>query len=121
MKRNRVISVILVVMVCLSVLVGCVNKNKVKEALQGTWVAQWTLLDKQIVRYYTFSEDTYVTGGVAALGEVGPNVGTYEIKNSVIRCIEDDGSVANELEYTYDEATGTLTLWWSDSVQFQKQ
>ena len=115
MKRKRIIAVILVIMMSLSIFVGCGTRNNVKEALQGTWTAEWIYYGKQLSRYFTFEGDTYTTGGTAVLGKVDPKTGTYEIKASVIHLIRDD-SVECDLEYTYNKANGTITLWWGDQV-----
>lgn len=34
--------------------------------------------------------------------------------------IPDDGTDGNDLDYTYNKSSGTITLWWSDDVQFEK-
>lgn len=120
MKNKRSIAVFLAIVMSLFCFVGCGTKQNVKDALQGTWVAQWTTLGRPISRYYQFKGDTYTTGGKAYFGEVDTETGTYEIKDSVIHLIPDDGSDGRDLEYTYNETTGTVTLWWSDDVQFQK-
>jgi hypothetical protein len=77
-------------------------------------------MGKSISRYYTFKGETYTTGGVAVLGELETETGTFEINGSTIKLIPDDGSEPNELDFTYNEKTGEITLWWNDDVQFEK-
>lgn len=101
--------------------VACGEKeNDVQTALQGTWTAKWTTLGREISRYYIFKGDSYTTGGIAFYGELDIKKGTYEIKDSVIHLIPDDGSEGNDLEYSYDKKTDTIILWWSSDIQFQK-
>lgn len=95
------------------------NKQDIKSAMQGTWSAEWTAYGAPISRYYTFKGDTYTTGGVAYLGKLNIESGTYEIKDTVIHLISNDGST-KDLEYTYDKKTNTFILWWNNDIQFQK-
>ena len=100
-------------------LVAC-GGNKVSDALQGSWVANWSFMGNKLSRYYTFKGDKYTTGGVAALGELETSTGTFEIKGSKIHLIPDDGSKGRDLDFTFNETTGEITLWWNDDVQFEK-
>ncbi len=117
---KRIMSLLLVVVMCLSLVACGGNDKEISNALQGTWVAKWTAMGKSISRYYTFKGETYTTGGVAVLGELETETGTFEINGSTIKLIPDDGSESNELDFTYNEKTGEITLWWNDDVQFEK-
>ena len=102
-------------------LVACGNSSgKIQDALQGSWVAEWTAYGKNISRYYSFKGDQYTTGGVAIFGAIDTKTGRYIIKNSSIHLIPDDGSEESDLDYAYNKSTGTLTLWWNDDIQFAK-
>lgn len=116
---KKLIALLVVLVLCLS-LCACSGKSDVKVALQGTWVANWTAMGQQISRYYSFKGDSYTTGGVAYLGELEPESGTYKIKGSTIELIPDDGSDGGELDYSYNKNSGTLNLWWNDDVQFER-
>ena len=117
---KRIIPLLLVVVMCLSLVACGGNDKEISNALQGTWVAKWTAMGQSISRYYTFKGETYTTGGVAVFGEVETKTGTFEINGSTIKLIPDDGSKPNELDFTYNEKTGEITLWWNDDVQFEK-
>lgn len=117
---KKILSIILVMVMCLS-LCACGSKtDKIKDAMQGTWVAEWTAIGKNISRYYTFKGNKYTTGGDAALGELATETGTFEITDSVIKFTPDDNSEHKDIEYSYNEETGEIILWWNDDVQFQK-
>ncbi len=96
------------------------NSDDVRDALQGTWVAQWTFMGNKISRYYTFKGDSYTTGGRRASNAIEPETGTFEVKGDTIHLIPDDGTDGKDLDYTYNKSSGTITLWWSDDVQFEK-
>ena len=117
---KKIIALILVAMMCLSLCACGGNDDNIKDALQGSWIARWTAMGQSISRYYTFKGNTYTTGGVAILGELEPTTGVFVIHNSTIELIPDDGSEPSELEFTYNEKSGELTLWWNDDVQFEK-
>lgn len=116
---KKPIALLLVMVICLSLCACGGNQEEVKNALQGTWTAKWTYAGMQISRYYTFKGNTYTTGGVAIFGEVQTETGTFEVMDTCIRLTPDDGSSAIELDYTYNEKTGIVSLWWNDDVQFQ--
>lgn len=116
---KKPIALLLVMVICLSLCACGGNQEEVKNALQGTWTAKWTYAGTQISRYYTFKGNTYTTGGVAIFGEVQTETGTFEVMDTCIRLTPDDGSSAIELDYTYNEKTGIVSLWWNDDVQFQ--
>ena len=117
---KKIITLILVAIMCLSLVACGSNEDNINDALQGSWVASWTAMGQNISRYYTFKGNTYTTGGVAILGELDTKTGTFEIKDSTIKLIPDDGSESSELDFTYNEKTGELTLWWNDDVQLEK-
>lgn len=119
---KKLFALLLALVLCLSLCAcGGANKDDIREELQGTWRASWTTDGARISRYYTFEGDRYTTGGVAFIvGELEPKSGTYKISNSTIRLTPDDGSEGNELDYSYDKETGTLTLWWSDDIELVK-
>lgn len=100
---------------------GSNDVNEVREALQGSWDANWTYSGISLSRYYTFKGNTYTTGGVAALGPLDTKTGTYEIKDSRIYFFPDDGSSPNDLKFKYHSKTQTITLWWNEDVQFTKR
>lgn len=120
MKKIKLLTISLAIMFCLFCCFACNSNKGIEQALQGTWVAEWTAYGKKINRYYTFKGNTYTTGGTAILGELDVEKGTYVIESSVIRLIPNDGSDSNDLDYTYNETTSTITLWWNDDIQFQK-
>ena len=120
MKRFIVLFLSLVMILGLSSC-GSNDINIIRDALQGSWEANWTYEGTALSRYYTFTGNKFTTGGVAFLGKVNPRTGTYEIKNSCIHCVPDDGSGSNDLDYKYNKKTGTLTLWWDKDVQFTKK
>ena len=113
---KKIIAILLLIVVCFS-FCACGN---VKNALQGSWIAKWSVMDTELSRYYTFKGNTYTTGGTAMFGELDVVTGTYEIKDSTIHLIPDDGSEGGDLVYSYDNKTGKITLWWSDNIQFEK-
>ena len=118
---KKILSIILVMLMCMS-LCACGSKtDKVEKSLQGSWVAEWRVAGNPIGRYYIFKGDTFTTGRVTANGETNKTTGTYEITDSVIQFTSDDGSESKELEYSYNEETGEITLWWNDSIQFVKE
>lgn len=108
------------VVMCLSLVACGGNNDDVVDALQGTWVAQWTNQGYKLSRYYTFKGDSYTTGGTLASGDLDPQTGTFEVKNDTIYLIPDDGSSESDLDYTYNKSSGTITLWWNDDIQFEK-
>lgn len=118
---KKYIAVLMVfVMVCS--LCACGNKtDDIQDALQGTWEASWIAFGKNISREYVFKGNTYTTSGVSIDGAIDPETGTIEIEESVIHTIPDDGSDGKDLEYSYNEKTGTITLWWSDEIELEKR
>jgi len=96
-------------------------EKKVSDALQGSWSAEWTAMGQKVSRYYTFKDNKYTTGGVAALfGDVGTETGTFEVKDKVIHLVPDDESKGKDLDYSFDKNSGTVVLWWNDEVQLIK-
>lgn len=120
MKKTKVLALFLVLVLSFSMVACGASKSDIKDALQGSWVAKWTMMGKQITRYYTFKGDTYTTGGVTYLGKLDPETGTYKITNEFIVLTPDDGGKSNDLEYTYNKKTGEIVLWWNEDVQFEK-
>lgn len=116
---KKTIAILLVLVICVSLGACGSDKEAVKNALQGSWTAKWTNQGTQISRYYTFKGNTYTTGGVAFFGELETETGTFEVMDTCIRLTPDDGSSATELDYTYNEKTGIVSLWWNDDIQFQ--
>lgn len=117
---KKVSTLLLAVVMCLSLVACGRNNDDVIDALQGTWVAQWTNQGYELSRYYTFKDDSYTTGGMLISGALDPKTGTFEVKNDTIHLIPDDGSSESDLDYTYNKSSGTVTLWWNDDVQFEK-
>ena len=118
---KKIGALLLIVAMCLS-FCACGNKtNDVENALQGSWVAEWSAMGKKLNRYYIFNGNTYTTGGTAIFGEIATEKGTFEIKDSTIVLTPDDGSEESTIDYTYNEKTGNITLWWTDEVQFEKK
>ena len=120
-EMKKILSTILLIVMCLS-LCACGSKtDKINEALQGKWAAVWQVGDNVIGRYYIFKDNTYMTARVTAnAGASEHESGTYEITDSVIQFLPDDGSEGKDLEYSYNEDTGEITLWWSDGIEFEK-
>lgn len=117
---KKALSLILVLVMCLSLVACGSNDKEISNALQGTWVAKWTAMGNNLSRYYTFKGETYTTGGVAALGELDTETGKFEITGSTIKLIPDDGSNPSELDFTFNEKAGEITIWWNNDVQFEK-
>ena len=118
MKKLLTVSIALVLVLSL---VSCgVNNNQVQNALQGKWIAEWKLGQLELNHYYIFKGDTFTGGGRAAFGDTTKEAGKYEITDSEIHLIDDSGG--NTLEYSYDENSETITLWWSkgNNIQFHK-
>jgi hypothetical protein len=111
---------LMVAAMCLT-LAACGNKEAdIRDALQGSWVAEWTAMGKSLNRYYTFKGDKYTTGGEAAFGPVSTKTGTFTVEDSVIKLTPDDGSEPSTLDYTYNEKNGTIILWWNSDIQFER-
>ena len=100
---KKIGALLLIVAMCLS-FCACGNKtNDVENALQGSWVAEWSAMGKKLNRYYIFNGNTYTTGGTAVFGEIATKKGTFEIKDSTIVLTPDDGSEESSIDYTYNE------------------
>ena len=117
---KKVLALVLAAALALSLVACGGNNDDVRDALQGTWVAQWTNQGYKLSRYYTFKDDSYTTGGTLISGDLDPKTGTFEVKSDTIHLIPDDGSSESDLDYTYNKSSGTITLWWNDDVQFEK-
>lgn len=117
---KKIISLFLVVAIGFSLTACGIKDEQIRNALQGSWIANWTMLGKPLSRYYTFKGDTYTTGGVAVWGVVDKKTGIFEISNGTIKLIPDDGSDGGELDFTYNESSGEIILWWGDEIQFEK-
>ena len=118
---KKFIALLCIFILCVS-LVACGGdeKDKIHDELQGTWTAEWNYKGTNINRYYTFKGDKYTTGGSAVFGALDIETGTFEIRESTIHLIPDDGSDENDLDYTYNKSSGKITLWWNDDIQFEK-
>lgn len=117
---KKVLSMIMVLALCLSLCACGNNKEKVKNSLQGTWKAKWSSEGKNLSRYYSFEGESYTTGGVAYFGELEVETGIFEINDSCIHLIPDDGSEPIDLVYTFDKTSGEIELWWADEIPFEK-
>lgn len=117
---KKIIAILCILILCISIIACERTDAKIHDALQGSWVAKWTAAGKNIERYYTFKGNTYTTGGTALFGKLETETGRFEIRDSTIHLIPDDGSDGKDLDYTYNKDSGTITLWWNDDVQFQK-
>lgn len=118
MKKFLSLFLVISMLCCLT---ACGSKNNdVNNALQGKWVAKWTAEGVNISRYYSFKNDSYTTGGRALFGELDTENGTYKINGNKVVLTPDDGSEGKSLDYTYNEKSGELTLWWNDDVMFEK-
>ena len=118
---KKIIAILCILILCISVIACERTDAKIHDALQGSWVAKWTAAGKNIERYYTFKGNTYTTGGTALFGKLETKTGRFEIRDSTIHLIPDDGSNGKDLDYTYNKDSGEITLWWNDDVQFQKR
>ena len=117
---KKVSALLLAVVMCFSLVACGGNNDDVRDALQGTWVAQWTMQGHKISRYITFKGDSYTTGGTLASGDMAPKTGTFEVKSGTIHMVPDDGSAEWDRDYTYNKSSGTITLWWNSDIQFEK-
>ncbi len=120
---KKLVALILIFILVLG-MVGCGGKEDdtatVRDALQGTWVANWSVMGKDLNRYFTFKDDTYTTGGKSILGALDRETGKYEIEESSIHFVPDDGSESFDLDYSYNKDLGTIILWWNDEIQFER-
>ena len=117
---KKLIALLLVAVMCLSLSACGRKEDEIRNALQGSWVAEWTVAGKNVSRYYTFKGERYTTGGVTFFGNLGTGRGSFEINESTIKLITDDGLSSTELKYTYDEKSGEITLWLDDDTKFEK-
>ena len=117
---KRLSALLLTIVMCLSLAACGGNNDDVRDALQGTWVAEWTFQGVNIRKYIMFKGNSYTTGGTRGSKDMEQDTGTFEVKSDTIHFIPDDGSEEWDRDYTYNKNSGTITLWWSDDVQLEK-
>ena len=119
MKKG--ISLVLALVMCLSLCAcGGGNKDNVRHALQGSWVVKVSMLGETISRYCTFNGNKYTASSVYDSRKFATDTGTFEVREDTIHLIPDDGSSAKDFDYSYNKDNGTLILWFSDGLQFEK-
>lgn len=118
---KKIIVVLLILVMCIPLVACGGNEDEIQNALQGSWVAEWTAYGQSISRTYTFKGNNYTTSGITVFGSKDVKTGTFEVKDSTIHLISDDGSSESDLDFSYNKKTGELILWWNDDIQFQKK
>lgn len=107
---KKLLVLLLTFVICISSLVGCVNKKAIKEQLcrEGSWSYEMKTSNKTVYVTFWFDTDNTYWGMLYASDKYGSGVedeieGEYKIKGSEIILKDESGDTYTTIEYTFED------------------
>lgn len=124
---KRIVNICMILTAAIFIFTGCgiaasapTREERVESALQGTWFADASnIMWNDIYVELSFASGTYTkTVSMGALSETLS--GEYTISENTVDLTGENGNYNYSLDYTFNEESGDIVLWWSSGKQLVK-